>query len=83
MPRAQICGALDRRKRDTSVARLTLAKAFGLRRSRLSDTTWQPLPTTMLKLLVKIADAEKRLEAQRAAQEPTAPASCRDPHSDA
>ena len=47
-----------------------LAKAFGLKRSPLSDTTWQPLPTSMLKLLVEIADAEKQLEAQPAKQEP-------------
>ena len=40
------------------MARSTLAKAFGLRRGPLSDTTWQPLPRSMLKLLVEIADAE-------------------------
>ncbi len=61
------------------MVRSTLAKALGLKRSPLSAITWQPLPTSMLKLLVKIADAEKRLEAQRAAQEAAAPASCRDP----
>jgi len=62
-----------------------LAKAFGLKRSPLSDTTWQPLPTSMLKLLVEIADAEKRLEAQPAKQEaggnPALPASCSGSHS--
>jgi hypothetical protein len=62
------------------VVRSTLAKAFGLKRGPLSDTTWQPLPTSMLKLLVQIADAEKQFEANRAGQEEAykdrAPASC-------
>lgn len=67
------------------MARSTLAKAFGVKRSPFSDTTWQPLPTSMLKLLIEIADAEKQLEAQRTADE--APASCshssNDSHSNA
>ncbi|MGZ5914281.1 MAG: hypothetical protein ACXWJU_02970 [Hyphomicrobium sp.] len=53
------------------MARSTQAKALGLKRGPLSDATWQQLPAPMmLKLLVEIADAEKRLEAQR----PTHPA---------
>jgi hypothetical protein len=46
------------------MARSTQAKALGLKRGPLSDATWQQLPAPMLKLLVEIADAEKRLEAQ-------------------
>lgn len=46
------------------MARSTRAKALGLKRGPLSDATWQQLPPPMLKLLVEIADAEKRLEAQ-------------------
>jgi hypothetical protein len=65
------------------MARSTLAKAFGLSGDPLSDTTWQPLPRSMLKLLVEIADVEKRLEAQRAAPkacgDPASPAPCNDP----
>ena len=55
---------------ENKMARSTQAKAFGLKRGPLSDATWQQLPAPMLKLLVEIADAEKRLEAQR----PTHPA---------
>jgi len=51
------------------MARSTVAKSFGVRRGALADTTtWQPLPLSMLRLLVAIADAEKRLDAERAAQ---------------
>jgi hypothetical protein len=46
------------------MVRSTQAKALGLKRGPLSDATWQQLPATMLRLLVEIADAEKRLEAQ-------------------
>ena len=48
------------------MARAALAKAFGLKRGAWADTTWQPLPIPMLRLLVEIADAEKRLEANAA-----------------
>jgi hypothetical protein len=48
------------------MARVTLAKAFGLKRGAWADTTWQPLPIPMLRLLVEIADAETRLEAHAA-----------------
>jgi hypothetical protein len=48
------------------MARATRAKAFGLKRSAWVDTTWQPLSIPMLRLLVEIADAEKRLEANAA-----------------
>jgi hypothetical protein len=45
----------------------TLAKAFGLRWGALADTTtWEPLPPSMLKLLVAIEEAEKRLGTHRA-----------------
>jgi hypothetical protein len=46
------------------MARSMQAKALGLKRGPLSDATWQQLPAPMLKLLVEIADAEKRLKAQ-------------------
>ena len=46
------------------MARSTQAKALGLKRGPLSDATWQQLLAPMLKLLIEIADAEKRLEAQ-------------------
>ena len=55
---------------ENKMARSTQAKALGLKRGPLSDATWQQLPAPMLKLLVEIADAEKRLKAQR----PTHPA---------
>jgi hypothetical protein len=46
------------------MARSILPKAFGVRWGVLADaTTWQPLPPSMLRLLVQIADAEKRLDA--------------------
>ena len=65
------------------MARSTLAKAFGLSGNPLSDTTWQPLPRSMLKLLIEIADAEKRLEVRRAAPkacgDPNSPLPCNDP----
>jgi hypothetical protein len=48
------------------MARAALAKALGLRRGAWADTTWQPLPLPMLRLLVEIADAEKRIEANAA-----------------
>ena len=51
------------RATDATMARATQAKAFGLKRGAWADTTWQPLPIPMLRLLVEIADAEKRLEA--------------------
>jgi hypothetical protein len=44
------------------MVRSTQAKALGLKRGPLSDATWQQLPAPMLKLLIEIADAEKRLE---------------------
>lgn len=75
--------AHERYQRDV-VARLTLAKAIGLKRGLLSDTTWQPLPASMLKLLVKIADAEKRLEERRrqeACKDAASPVLSRDPRS--
>lgn len=60
------------------MTRSTQAKVFGLRRGRLSDyTTWKPLPRSMLELLIKIADAEKRLEVRKACGEP---ASGNNPH---
>ena len=65
------------------MARSTLAKALGLRRGPLSDTTWQPLPRSMLKLLVEIADAEKRLEARKAGGNLPSPTPCPEPHSGA
>ena len=43
--------------------------AFGLKRGAWADTTWQPLPTSMLRLLVEIAAAEARLEARAAKPE--------------
>jgi hypothetical protein len=46
------------------MARSTQAEALGLKRGPPSDATWQQLPAPMLKLLIEIADAEKRLEAQ-------------------
>jgi hypothetical protein len=50
-----------------TMARSTVAKAFGIRWGALADTTtWQPLPHAMLRLLVEIAEAEKRLDAERA-----------------
>lgn len=50
------------------MARSTQMKAFGLRRHSMWDTTWQPLPKSMLTLLVQIAEAEKRLAAQAQAE---------------
>jgi hypothetical protein len=56
-----------------TMARSILPKAFGVRWGALADTpTWQPLPPSMLRLLVQIADAEKRLDAQVVAGDPDA-----------
>jgi hypothetical protein len=71
-----------------TMARSTIPKAFGVRWGVLADTpTWQPLPPTMLRLLVAIADAEKRLDAKSAAQEmgarPAPPAASSEPHASA
>lgn len=61
-----------------AAARSTVAKAFGLRWGARADaTTWEPLPPSMLRLLVAIEEAEKRLDANRAAQEAGAEASAR------
>jgi hypothetical protein len=64
-----------------TMARSTIPKAFGVRWGALADTpTWQPLPPAMLRLLVAIADAEKRLDTESGAQEagarPAPPAAC-------
>jgi hypothetical protein len=71
---------------ENKMARSTQAKALGLKRGPLSDATWQQLPAPMLKLLVEIADAEKRLEAQRSthpAHKDLAARAARDPKSGA
>jgi hypothetical protein len=71
---------------ENKMARSTQAKAFGLKRGPLSDATWQQLPAPMLKLLVEIADAEKRLEGQlptRPAHKDRAARAPRDPKSGA
>jgi hypothetical protein len=68
------------------MARATQAKAFGLKRGAWTDTTWQPLSNPMLRLLVEIADAEKRLEANAAklaAKDHAAPEQGGDPQSSA
>jgi hypothetical protein len=69
------------------MTRSMLAKAFGLRRGPLSDTTWELLPTPMLKLLVAIEDAEKRIGAQppthKVRADQAARTSCSDPKSSA
>jgi len=53
-----------------TMIRSSLPKAFGVRWGALADrTTWEPLTPAMLRLLVAIAEAEKRLAAGRAAQE--------------
>jgi hypothetical protein len=61
------------------MARAALAKALGLRRAAWADTTWQPLPIPMLRLLVEIADAEKRLEANAARLAAAAPVATQNP----
>ncbi len=71
---------------ENKMARSTQAKALGLKRGPLSDATWQQLPAPMLKLLVEIADAEKRLEGQlptRPAHKDWAARAPRDPKSGA
>ena len=61
-----MCSRNGARATDATMARATQAKAFGLKRDAWAHTTWQPLPIPMLRLLVEIADAEKRLEANAA-----------------
>jgi hypothetical protein len=62
-----LCLARDMHR---TMARSTLPKAFGVRWGVLADTTtWQPLPPSMLRLLVQIADAEKRLDAHCVARD--------------
>jgi hypothetical protein len=61
------------------MARSTLIKAFGLRWGALADTTtWEPLPPSILRLLIAIAEAEK-LEAERAARAAGTAATARAP----